>query len=114
MQFDIDTRTSFIRNTSSFPFNPFPYFPLTLLPHSVPIHPVTLYLNPLQIHQPLIHPIGLHQRMVITLLDNLAMSKHDDTVGIANRGEAMGDDEGCATDRGAVERGLDEGFGVGV
>jgi len=36
-------------------------------------------------------PIMAHQSMVITLLDNHAMIKHDDAVRVSNGGEAMCD-----------------------
>lgn len=54
------------------------------------------------------------EAVVDTALDDTTAAEHDDHVGAAHRGEAVGDDERGATLHQAVHAALDDGLGAGV
>src|SRR3984893_13388257 len=57
----------------------------------------------LQIEHGPIAPGQRHQLIVRAELDDPAMLEHADTIGMADRGEAMRDQDGCATPRGGEQ-----------
>ena len=48
------------------------------------------------------------------LLDDAAVFEHDDAPGLANRGQAVGDHDRCASGEQAAQAGLDTALGVQV
>lgn len=61
-----------------------------------------------------INTAGCDQVIVTALLDELTVFQDEDAVGVADGGQAMGDDNGGASYRNLLERALDEGLGLVV
>ena len=54
------------------------------------------------------------QFIVAAMLNELTALENEDAVGVADGGEAVSDDDGCAADSDLFERALDEGLGLVV
>ena len=69
---------------------------------------------PLPLDHFVVEPPAFHQLFVGAGLDDPALVQHDDQVGVGDRAQAVGDDEGRAAPEQVGQRGLDELLALGV